>query len=237
MIKLVTALVSLALLAGCGGRFAQNGPLTNAEIAAGWELLFDGESTSGWRTFGETGVRSQWQARNGELVLTQEGGGDIITEEVFGDFDLSLEWRIAKGGNSGIFYRVTETAPAVFFTGLEYQLLDNANADEPPIEQAASLFGLYAPAQDVTRPAGEFNHTRILVHRGSVEHWLNGVRVLEYNLDSAEFAERVAESKFSVNSRFGDAMAGFAKADSGHIALQDHGDLVAFRNIKIRRLD
>lgn len=202
-----------------------------AGAATGWRELFDGRSTAGWRNFRAEGLSTGWQVIGGALTLVEPGkGGDIITAEQFANFELTLEWKIAKGGNSGIFYGVSEDAAAVYHTGPEYQLLDNAHASEPPVEQAASLFALYAPSQDVSRPAGEFNQTRLVVDHGHVEHWLNGVKVLEYSLRSPDFAARAAASKFA-------SMPGFARHESGYIALQDHGDAVAFRNIKIRSLD
>lgn len=231
-------LAAVPMLAACASipPPAGHNRLSPAERAQGWQLLFDGATTRGWRNFRASGIRPEWAVTNGTLTLTRDGGGDIVTEATFGSFELSLEWKIAPGGNSGIFYHVAEEGPAVFFTGPEYQLLDNHGAAEPPTEQAASLFALYAPRVDATRPAGEFNHSRIVVRSGRVEHWLNGMHVVDYDLNSDDFARRVNNSKFAPKGRYAAELARFARVGNGHIALQDHGNPVSFRDIKIRRL-
>ena len=234
--------MALALLTFAGactsdiGRQTHN-RLTPQEKADGWQLLFDGSTTNGWRNFRASSVRPEWAVVDGALTLTREGGGYLVTDATFDSFELSLEWKIAPGGNSGIFYHVVEEGPAPSFTGPEYQLLDNSGSSEPPIEQAAALFGLYAPSVDATRPAGEYNQTRIIVVGDRVEHWLNGIKVVEYNLGSQEFSQRVANSKFAPTGRYETELARFARTGNGHIALQDHGNRVSFRNIKIRRLE
>jgi hypothetical protein len=158
-------------------------------------------------------------------------GGDIITTRQYGDFELQLEWKISPGGNSGIMYRVTEDAEATYETGPEMQVLDDArHADGgSPLTSAGSCFGLYPAPRGVVKPAGEWNAARILVRGSHVEHWLNGVKLLEYELGSEDWAARVAGSKFG-------QWPGYGKAARGYIALQDHGDEVAYRNIKLREL-
>lgn len=209
---------------------APQNQLTEAEKAAGWRLLFDGQSTRGWRGFRKPELPAGWQVRNGCLTRVG-GGGDIVTEEQFENFELMLEWRISAGGNSGIFYRVLEDPDAVWRTGPEMQVLDNSeHADgRSPLTSAGSNYALHAPPRDVTRPIGFFNQVRLLVDGTHVEHWLNGEKLVEYDLLSPEWEELVKKSKFAQMPRFG-------RERKGHIALQDHGDLVWFRNIKIREL-
>ena len=203
--------------------------LTASEKAAGWKLLFDGRTTRGWRNFKQKGVDAGWKVQDGALVCADpKTAGDLIAEGTYADFDLSFEWRIAAKGNSGVYYHVLEQGERGYESGPEYQLLDNAHG-EPPLQQAGSLYGLYAPAKDVTRAVGEFNQSRIVVRHGHVEHWMNGEKLTEYDLNSADFKARVAGTKFA-------GWPLFATASTGHIALQDHDAVVAFRDIKIRLL-
>jgi hypothetical protein len=208
--------------------------LTDQEKAAGWKLLFDGKTTDGWRAYRGKSMPDRWQVVDGTLVLQHKSGksgGDVVTVGEYDNFELSLEWKIAPGGNSGIMYRVSEEQGAPYESGPEYQLLDNAgHADgKSALTSAASCYALYAPSKDVTKPVGEWNKTRIVVNGNHVEHWLNGVKVVSYELGDADWNKRVEESKFKSMPRFG-------KEPRGHIDLQDHGDDIAFRNIKIRPL-
>lgn len=207
--------------------------LTEAEQKAGWTLLFDGGTTKGWRGFKKDTIPDGWKAVDGCLARVDKGG-DIITTDEFTDFELSLEWKIAKGGNSGIFYRVAEGdgLDNVWQTGPEMQVLDNDfhNDGQNPLTSAGSNYALYPAPRDLTLPVGHFNQARIIVDHGKVEHWLNGELVCSYELGSEEWSKRVAASKFAAMPRYG-------REPKGHIALQDHGDAVAYRNIKIRRLD
>jgi hypothetical protein len=205
--------------------------LTEEERAAGWQLLFDGQTMAGWRGFRRDELPAGWQAADGKLKRVAQGG-DIITTEQYGSFELELEWRIETGGNSGIFFHVTEDADHVWQTGPEMQILDNAAHRDglQPETSAGSNYALHAPARDVSRPAGEWNQVRLVVQGDHVEHWLNGEKIVEYELGSDDWKARVEASKFR-------DMPGYGRARSGHIALQDHGDPVAFRNIRIRILD
>ncbi len=210
----------------------QPNQLTLAEKQAGWRLLFDGLTTQGWRGYRkETFPDAGWVVRDGCLVRIGPGG-DIITASAFEDFELKLEWRISAGGNSGIFYRVDESQGWPWETGPEMQVLDNAeHADgQNPKTSAGACYALYAPQQDVTKPVGLFNQARIIVDGDHVEHWLNGVKIVAYELGSEDWRQRVADSKFSKMPLFG-------KAPRGHIVLQDHGDTVWYRNIMIRARD
>lgn len=221
-------LIGLALAACALGAGAQENTLTAAEKAAGWKLLFDGRTTDGWRGFKAPAPDPGWTVKDGTLGPDPKTSKDIITKETFGDFELAFDWRISPKGNSGVMFRVVEEGDQTYFSGPEYQVLDNSRG-EPPLERAGALYGLYAPARDVTRPVGEFNHSRIVLRGGKGEHWLNGVKVVEYDLDSPEFRAKVAGTKFR-------AWPQFASSRTGHIALQNHGDEVAYRNIKIRPL-
>jgi len=211
--------VLAALCAGCATTRDDGGP---------WRPLFDGQTTTGWRGYRRPDFPAGWQIVDGALTRVGEAG-DIITVEEFGDFELELEWLIAPGGNSGIMFHVTEDHGAPWETGPEYQVLDNAGHHDggDPLTCAASDYALYAPAIDETRPAGEWNTTRIVVKGPHVEHWLNDELVVEYELGSNDWKARVAASKFAT-------MPDYGQRARGHIALQDHGDRVAYRNIRVR---
>jgi hypothetical protein len=232
-----------ALIAACGaalivvgatkkpaGAPVQN-TVTRDESAAGWTSLFDGASLERWRGFRKGAMPAGWQAVGGTLARVQPAG-DIVTVDTFADFDLVFEWRVEKGGNSGVFFRVTEEADLVWHSGPEYQILDNAGHRDgrDALTTAGSNYALHAPLRDATRPVGEWNTARLLVRGSHVEHWMNGVELLEYEIGSADWERRVKASKFSSLPRYG-------REPRGHIALQDHGDPVAYRNLKIRRLD
>jgi len=224
----VMAMLALALAAAPDQGGANT--LTPAEKATGWRLLFDGTTTAGWRGFRKTEMPAGWTVEAG--ALTRSGpGGDIITADQFENFELAFEWKVVPGGNSGVFCRATEESTAVWHSAPEYQILDNAgHADgKKPETSAGSDYALHAPVKDVTHKPGEWNQARIVVMDAHVEHWLNGVKLIEYELWSPDWTERVAKSKFG-------KYPGFGKATRGHIAIQDHGDKVSFRNIKIRTL-
>lgn len=204
--------------------------LTPEEQADGWRLLFDGETTDGWRGYRRQDMPAGWQVVDGALTRVAEAG-DVITRDAFRDFELRLEWRIAPGGNSGILYRVTEEEDASYRTGPEMQILDDERHDDGKsrLTSAGASYGLYPSPAGVVKPAGEWNAVRIVVDRDRVEHWLNGQKVVEFELGSADWERRVEASKFADWPRFG-------RAREGHIALQDHGDRVAYRSIKIKVL-
>ncbi|MEI6669081.1 MAG: DUF1080 domain-containing protein [Acidobacteriota bacterium] len=204
--------------------------LTQAEQGAGWRLLFDGTTTTGWRGFRKTEMPAGWTVDAGVLTRTAQAG-DIVTVEQFENFELAFDWMVTPAGNSGVFGRVTEDSTSVWHSALEYQILDNnGHADgKKPETSAGSAYALYAPVKDVTRALGQWNQGKIVMKGTHVEHWLNGVKIVELELDSPDFATRVDQSKFKPYAQFG-------KAQRGHIAIQDHGDKVSYRNIKIRPL-
>lgn len=207
--------------------------LTAEEKAAGWKLLFDGQSLQGWRLYGrKTSPEAGWKVEDGLLrKLPKQRGGDIITEAKFEDFDLSWEWRISAGGNNGLKYLVTEERTAG--PGHEYQMLDDAvhpDGKYGPKRQTASFYQVLAPTADKPlKPVGEWNASRVLIRGNHVEHWLNGAKVLEYELGSEAVMAGVANSKFK-------NAPGFGTKIRGHIMLTDHQDECWFRNIKIREL-
>jgi len=218
---------AIALLVSGAATAAPN-TLTPQEQAAGWTLLFNGKDLTGWRDFEAAAPDPGWHVADGAISPDPKTSKDLITKAEYGDFELSFEWKISKLGNSGVLYHVIEQGDETYYSGPEYQILDNAHGERPP-QQAASLFALYAPLVDATRPVGEWNEGRIVVDHNHVQHWLNGKKVVEYDLGSADFKARVAASKFK-------AWPQFASSPSGHIALQNHGDAVAFRDLKIRAL-
>ena len=207
--------------------------LTPAEKADGWKPLFDGHSLQGWHLYAKKSPPlAGWKAEDGILKkLAGVQGGDIVTDEKFGDFDLAWEWRIAKNGNNGIKYLVTEERTSA--PGPEYQMLDDEGHPDGkigPKRQTASFYDVLPPAPNKPmHPVGEWNSSRVLVRGNHVEHWLNGVKVLEYELGSAPVKAAVAASKFKNASGFGDKIR-------GHIMLTDHHDECWFRNLRIREL-
>ena len=204
--------------------------LSSAERQEGWRLLFDGTSVAGWRLYDRVGTPEGWQAVDGELVRTGRGG-DIITTESFRNFDLVLDWKIRPGGNSGIFYRAALGSGAIYFSAPEMQILDDSvHVDgKSPLTSAGAVYGLYPARPGTARPVGEWNTARVLVNGNHVEHWLNGQKIAEYELGSEEWRRKVGSSKFKQWPEYG-------KSAEGHIGLQDHGDWIAFRNIRIRVL-
>jgi len=194
--------------------------------------LFNGIDLAGWRGFKNTPVPSRWRVVDGALVLGKDGSpGDIVSAEAFGDFELELEWKISEGGNSGIFYFVQETelAETTYATGAEMQVLDDARHPDGklPSHRAGALYDLIPASEAAAKPVGEWNAVRIVVRGGRIEHWLNGRRVVATTHGDDAWRAMVARSKFK-------AMPDFAKVPRGHIALQDHGDVVSYRNIRIR---
>ncbi len=206
--------------------------LTDEEKAKGWTLLFDGKTTDQWRRYRREEFPEQgWGVADGTLV-TQGRGGDIITRKQFENFDFRFDWKVVEGANSGVMYRVTEVENASYWTGPEYQILDDgAHRDgRNTTTSAGSLYALYAPKEGKTlRPVGEWNTARIVIRGETVEHWLNGEKIVEATFGSDDWKEKVAHSKFAPWEHFGTER-------KGHLCLQAHGAPVSFRNLKIREL-
>lgn len=229
---LALSTVAAALsLAACATDQTSSGRATDG---AGWRTLFDGTNTDSFRGYRQAEFPAAGWVIEGDALrhVAGAGGGDIVTRDQFGDFELAFEWRVAPKANSGVMYRCTEDHGASWETGPEMQILDNRGHGDgvKPETSAGACYALYAPASDVTRPAGEWNTARIIARADNVEHWINGERVVAYTLRSEDWNRRLAASKFSTMPDFGTRAA-------GHIAFQDHGDDVWFRNIRVRTLD
>jgi hypothetical protein len=197
-----------------------------------WQTL----SADQWRGYQKDHLPAEWIMEDGALTLTKKGGGYIVTKEENEDFDLRLEWKISEGGNSGVLFHVSEDPQYkyVYETGPEVQVLDDerhpdAKKGAEGTHKAGANYDLMPPLVNAVKPAGEWNEFRLKVKNGHVQHWLNGKKQQDYQLESGEWQKLVAKSKFGVMPQYG-------KFRSGHISLQDHGNRVWFRNIRIRRL-
>lgn len=223
-------LLSVLLLSAPSAIASEPNTLTDSEQSGGWHLLFDGHSLAGWRSMSDPDPGAGWKVIDGAIVRTARSG-DLVSIDEFGDFELSIEWKVEDATNSGILYRVSLSEAQSYFTGPEYQILDNIHGGDrhDPKHLAGALYDLVAPPRDYTHPVGEWNLTRIVVKGWHIEHWLNGEKIVDVDLDSPEGRALKAHSKFN-------AMRSFASYAHGHIALQDHDNSVSFRNIKIREL-
>lgn len=218
---------------------AQDNQLTTQEKKQGWQLLFDGKTTAGWKSANKSGFPEKgWKIENGVFMVEPKGGGgDIVTINEYGDFELSVDFRLTEGTNSGIKYFVGyfKSSPTgnPGALGLEYQIIDDARhpdakAGKNGNRALSSLYDLIpASTQKKVKGMSEWNTVRIISKGHHVEHWLNGVKVLEYERGSEEFKKLIAESKYK-------DIPGFGLNDTGRIMLQDHGDQIYFRNIKIK---
>lgn len=246
-VALLAAALAVASLAGCASSASQSAspasPASNAVVPAAasgtasarqqspWRSLFDGKSLKGWRGYKSPDVPAGWTVVDGALTKAKPVA-DIMTDEQFGDFEYELEWKIGVAGNSGIMYRVTEDYDRPYWTGPEYQLLDDIKAgdNKTRLTCAGAAYGLYPSPEGHLKPVGEWNKTRILMKGNHVEHWLNDFKLLEYELLSPDWEAKVKASKFS-------AWPGYGRNKKGHITMQgDHNGTLAFRNIRVRTL-
>ena len=232
LLLLVSALASSA-------RAQDPNTLTTEEQQAGWRLLFDGKTTTGWRGYKSTTMPASWRVENGSLLARRtqgESSGDIITDEQFDDFELVWEWKMTEGNNSGVIYRATEERANVWETGPEYQILDNQGHIDGlnPLSSAGACYSAFPPAKDVTRPLGQWNQSRIVARGNHVEHWMNGEKLLEYDVGSRSWQAHVKTSKF-FPSAYG--QSNWGKVPKGHIGLQDYGGAIEFRGIKLRAIE
>jgi len=235
-----TLLIAATLAALGSGYQAHHGGLRRAQATtlpmavgqgSGWRALVEGNSLSAWRGYKRDSVPDGWRAEDG-MLMKERPVADIVTRDEFGDFELSLEWRVSEGGNAGIFYRGTEEYPRVYWSAPEYQLLDDDKAADGKsrLTSAGAAYGLYPSPAGHLKPVGEWNETRIVARGGHVEHWLNGTKLVEYELWSPDWKEKVAASKFN-------AWPNYGLARRGRIALQgDHNGALAFRNVRIREI-
>ena len=209
--------------------------LSQKEQKQGWQLLFDGKSTKGWHTYLNPTAVPAWKIVNGTLQLDPkaESQGDLVTDKEYENYELDLEWNISAEGNSGVIFGVHEAPSfkATYDTGIEMQVLDNEKAEDNKKANhlAGSLYDMKAPSASVAKPAGEWNYVRLEKKNGHLTFWLNNTKIVETQIGSAEWQQLINNSKFKT-------WKGFAAYPKGHIALQDHGYQVSFRNIKIKEL-
>lgn len=206
--------------------------LSEKEKKEGWILLFDGETTKGWRNY-KNREADGWTVTNGELYCKETGvskRADLITIDQYENYELQIDWKISPKHNSGIIYMVTEENGASYESGPEYQLIDDIGYPDKLNDKQLSgaNYDMQAPSAKVSKPTGEFNHTRIVINKGHVEHWLNGTKVVDYQLWTPEWEQQKANSKWKDVKPYG-------MSKKGYIALQDHGGGVAFKNIKIKQ--
>ncbi|MEL6122302.1 MAG: DUF1080 domain-containing protein [Bacteroidota bacterium] len=242
ILKKVMPYLALLLCISCGYkspvnnlRMVEQNGLSAADKAVGWQSLFDGTEITKWRVYQEEGMRG-WEVRDGAMwALGMDGKpADIVTIDTFKNFELSLEWTTSEKGNSGIFFNVREDAelPAVYHTGPEYQLIDNEGYGDAiqPGQKSGANYDMHPPRYDVTLPPGNWNKSRLIVDQGHVQHWMNGKKIVEYELWTPEWEDLRSKAKWKDYPKYG-------VYSSGHIALQDHGNRTGFRNLKVRRLD
>ena len=216
---------------------AQHNTLTSKEKKAGWQLLFDGKTTTGWHNFKSDKVGAAWKISDEALFLDtsnkEEKGGDLVTDQEFENYELYLEWKIQACGNSGVIFNAQESDEYkyIWMTGPEMQVLDNTCHPDAKIikHRAGDLYDLISCSKETVKPAGEWNAARLISNKGKFEFWLNGVKTVEFTMHTPEWDALVAGSKFK-------NMPGFGKFSKGKISLQDHGDQVWYRNIKIKPL-
>ena len=211
--------------------------LTEAEIAEGWQLLFDGKSVDKWRIF-KRDTLAGWAVNDGELIALGEAGlegagADIITKEQFENFELTVDWKVSEAGNSGIFFNVVESEDykSVYETGPEYQLIDDIGFPQAleDWQKSGANYAMHPASKPMSNPAGEYNTSKLTVDQGHVTHFLNGEKIVEYDLWTPEWENKVKEGKWK-------DFPGYGRAKKGHIALQDHGNQIWFKNIKIKVL-
>ena len=219
---------------------AVDNELSKKEKEDGWVLLFDGKSLKGWHNYNSKNVGERWVVEDNSLHLKVEGKSDendredLVSDDKFQDFELILEWKIAACGNSGVLYNVVENKKYDYTweTGLEYQLLDSTCHPDGKImkHKSGDLFDLIASPRDASKPAGEWNKLKIKIKEGRVQHWLNGEKVVDFTIGNKKYEELIKNSKFK------DLAEVYGLNTKGYLALQDHGDKVWFKNIKIRKV-
>jgi hypothetical protein len=247
MLKSISFIAAAAIIVGCSStktgtmNSATSNTLTEKEKRDGWQLLFDGTSMNNFHTYGSQTVALPWEAADGAIHLSladrskwPSGSKDIVTNEEYDNFHFSTEWKIAKNGNSGIIFYVNEDKSKyknTYETGPEMQVLDNDGHPDAKINKhrAGDLYDLIASSPEVVKPAGEWNKAEIISNKGKLDFYLNGQKVVSTTMWDASWKQMVAGSKFKT-------MPGFGIFKKGKIALQEHGDEVWYRNIKIRKL-
>ena len=220
------------LIVACGGatqRTRDAGGIPSELARGSWISLFDGRTLTGWHTYQQpNGVTSGWTVDDG-AIRTDGDARDLVSDQQYSSFELELEWKVAPGANSGIFYWANEGTGEIYENAPEMQVLDNIGHPdgESPLTAAGSLYALYPAPIALVKPVGEWNQVRIVAHGGKVQQWLNGVKVVDVNFDSRKFKDKVAASKFNQWLTFG-------KSRRGHLGLQSHGGRVWFRAVRIK---
>jgi hypothetical protein len=217
--------------AGAEAKPERRGRLRGRRQEAGFNHLLKGDGAADlWKGYGKDGWPDGWKIEDG-VLHRHAAGGDLVSKKEYGDFDLRFAWKVSPGGNSGVMYRVSEEKEPAYFTGPEYQVLDDDKHKDGqnPVTSTGSVYAMYPPAKDVSKPAGEWNRSRILAEGNHVQHFLNGEKVADVELGSDDWKEKLAASKFATWPKFG-------KNERGHIVLQDHGDEVWYRNMRIKEL-
>jgi hypothetical protein len=234
---LTGSLLACTLLLMCSIYTMAQNTLTKKEEKEGWKLLFDGTTTTGWRTFNKGAAGTAWKIQDGALVLdktaAKEERGDLITDKEYENYELTLEWKIDSCGNSGVIFNVVEDQKyrATYLTGPEMQVIDNNCHPDAKKEKhrAGDLYDLIKSKKETVKPVGEWNLVKLVSNKGKYQFWLNGTKTVEFTMHTPEWDAMVAGSKFKT-------MPDFGKATKGRIALQDHGDIVSYRSIKIKEL-
>lgn len=228
-------MIKLTALLLCSGlslnAVAADNQLTAQEQTDGWQLLFDGKDRSQWRNFKQTDISALWQIEDGALKLSGKGGGDILTKATFENFELKLDWKIAESGNSGVFVRVNETGNTIYAQAPEIQILDNERHPDNklPSHRSGSLYDMIASPPASHKIAGQWNQLTVRLHQDQLTVWQNGVQTAAIKIGDSRWQQLLSTSKFA-------SWPGFAATKKGHIGLQDHGDIVWFKNIKIKEL-
>ena len=237
---LLAATMAVLPSASSGNLYAEapTNQLTSEETKDGWKLLFDGKTSKGWRNYKADKISDGWKVEDGALVREGKGAGDIVTDGEYKYFELSLEYKISEAGNSGLMFHVNEENGAPWQSGPEIQVQDNVKGHDP--QKAGWLYQLYQPSVDpksdkgepidATRPVGEWNQLVLRIAPDICRVSMNGTEYYTFHLGNDDWKSRVAKSKFA-------DMKDFGNLGKGHICLQDHNDLVSYRNIKIRVLD
>ncbi|MFT5706666.1 MAG: hypothetical protein ACI9ES_000953 [Oceanospirillaceae bacterium] len=211
--------------------FASDNQLSTQESASGWHLLFNGKDLSEWRNFNQHDVNANWVIDQGAMHLSKGGGGDLISQKVYENFELKLEWKISTAGNSGIFVLADELGSQIYSHAIEIQILDNERHSDNKISShlSGSIYDIIPSRKSSHKMAGLWNQVHIVLYNSELTVWQNGVKNAEINIGSNEWNELISQSKFNT-------WQDFAQAKKGHIGLQDHSDPVWFKNIKIKEL-
>ncbi len=215
------AALIVAMLATLSGQVAQ----------PQWGSLFDGQTIAHWRGYKMATVPDSWRVEEGAITWTKGVAADLVSREQYTNFEFEFDWKVPPGGNSGVMFRVTEELEQTYHSGPEFQILHNAGHSDGtnPMTSAGSNHSLHAPTKDMTKPVGEWNQGRLVVNGNHVEHWLNGEKVVDYDLHSPDWTKRLMASKFKDVPRYG-------RESKGHLVLQEHGSRIQYKNLRIKVL-